>query len=511
MTAAHCLYQLSPDAVKIVAGDHVTTTVQESERVYYPLRFLLHEDYDHDTLHNDIALIELTEEIQYNDTISPVCLPTSLPHAGAISTTTGWGLTLRTGDKTHLNELHVPIVAHTVCSSPRYWGDYVTADMVCAGYHRHSVCRGDSGGPLVYNNNGNSPYSLIGVTSFVAKHCRTGGGTKPSVFTSVYTYLDWIGNNTAKEELNCTGYIASDDGHCYKYVANPMTYTEAREFCTAQGSHLIEIANQKEQYFLEGLIRGAQRSQTRFRRGFYEPVALFKNFMPRFSDIWIGLQNGQYYNWNTGATIVFSNWKHGDSVISGAPVCGGTSNYGKWSYFPCNNKRPFVCERSPLHNPNTLKCDVHCSMTKARNCYRYHRKQATYARAQEICREQGGHLAEISNEWEEYFLQGLIGDSYVWTGLRGSNNNWVRESGSVWASDSDWQNGRPSTYEEHCAAFHNNQWHDFPCNSRKEFVCENSQNGIPDILTCNCGIGVVMGTTKVRHLESTDILCLTSD
>ncbi len=513
MTAAHCLYQLSPDAVKIVAGDHVTTTVQESERVYYPLRFLPHEDYDHDTLHNDIALIELTEEIQYNDTISPVCLPTSLPHAGAISTTTGWGLTLRTGDKTHLNELHVPIVAHTVCSSPQYWGDYVTADMVCAGYHRHSVCRGDSGGPLVYNNNGNSPYSLIGVTSFVAKHCRTGGGTKPSVFTSVYSYLDWIGNNTAREDLNCTGYIMGDDGHCYKYVSNPMTYTEAQEFCQAEGSHLIEVGSQKEQYFVEGLIKGfpiwPQKLQS---LGLPKYLQLFRNvkLWPRGSNVWIGLQNSNWFTWNTGDPILFSNWKSDGAIINGMPVCGATTNDGEWSYFPCDRKHPFVCEREPVQISNTQECEVKCSMKKARNCYRFHREQLDYDRAQEICHTEGGHLAEIDSEWEEYFLEGMVEGNQVWIGLRERNNNWSWESGSP-VSFSKWKLGGPSTHQEHCAAFQNSQWHDFPCTSRKDFVCENSQNGIPDILTCNCGIGPVMGTTKLRHLESTDILCLTSD
>ena len=220
MTAAHCLYQLSPDDVKIVAGDHVTTSMQESERVYYPLTFLPHEEYDHGTLHNDIALIELKEEIQYNDTISPVCLPTTPAPTGGISTATGWGLALRTADKTRLNELRIPIVNNIVCRSHQYWGNRVSADMVCAGYHGQSVCRADPGGPLVYNNDGNSPYSLIGVSSFVAKYCRTRGGTKPSVFTSVYSYLDWIRKKTASEELNCT--------KCFKWWCKCLPFVLTR-------------------------------------------------------------------------------------------------------------------------------------------------------------------------------------------------------------------------------------------------------------------------------------------
>ncbi len=221
LTAAHCLHYRDSDVllpvelVKVVVGDHVTTTVQPSEREYFPRRFLLHEDYNRGTLDSDIALIELTEAIQYNnDTITPVCLPTGPPPVGEICTTTGWGWTLRTGDRTHLNELHAPIISNAVCRSQRYWGNNITPNKVCAGYSRHGICRGDSGGPLVCNNNGNSPYSLVGVTSYVSRGCRNQDGRKPSVFTNVFSYLDWI-----QSTIYCV------KGHSYRYE-NEMTEVE---------------------------------------------------------------------------------------------------------------------------------------------------------------------------------------------------------------------------------------------------------------------------------------------
>ncbi len=93
LTAAHCLHYedsdilLPVEAFKVVVGDHLTTTVQPSEREYFPQRFLLHEDYNRTTLDNDIALIELTEAIEYNEVIAPVCLPTSPPPDREMCTT----------------------------------------------------------------------------------------------------------------------------------------------------------------------------------------------------------------------------------------------------------------------------------------------------------------------------------------------------------------------------------------------------------------------------------------
>ncbi len=328
LTAAHCLHDRSGDiystqAIKVVAGDHVTTRVQASERVYFPKRFLLHEDYNHATLDSDIALVELTETIEYNDVIAPVCLPTGPPAAGEICTTTGWGLTLGTGDRTRLNELHLPVLSNGVCGSQRYWGDYITPNMICAGYRSHGVCSGDSGSPLVCNNNGNGPYTLIGVTSFVARGCRNTRGTKPSVFANAYSYHQWIQNSI----LNCDGYVRSEAGHCYKYFKNGKYYSEAKKFCRSQGSYLVEIGSQMEQNFLQELVGGKKS--------------------------WIGLQDKDrrknWDHWNSGSPVVFSNWGHGEPNNHRGEYCAELRNdgdwNGRWNDKNCQRKRNFVCER----------------------------------------------------------------------------------------------------------------------------------------------------------------------
>ncbi len=46
-----------------------------------------------------------------------------------------------TGNRNNLHEVHMPTVGHGTCSRPRYWGNQVTSKMLCAGYHRHGICR----------------------------------------------------------------------------------------------------------------------------------------------------------------------------------------------------------------------------------------------------------------------------------------------------------------------------------------------------------------------------------
>ena len=52
-----------------------------------------HEDWDHNTLENDIALIELPEAIEFNDYIKPSCMPAAgqTANPGDLVSVIGWG------------------------------------------------------------------------------------------------------------------------------------------------------------------------------------------------------------------------------------------------------------------------------------------------------------------------------------------------------------------------------------------------------------------------------------
>eukprot|EP00095_Tigriopus_kingsejongensis_P002459 maker-scaffold1402_size43054-snap-gene-0.7 protein:Tk02459 transcript:maker-scaffold1402_size43054-snap-gene-0.7-mRNA-1 annotation:"hemolymph proteinase 24" len=82
-----------------------------------------------------------------------------------------------------------PVILASECRS--LWGSYRQKDQVCAGRNGKSSCFGDSGGPLVVQSDDGTMFQ-IGVVSFGARRCA---GRKPSVYTRVSPYVDWIREN----------------------------------------------------------------------------------------------------------------------------------------------------------------------------------------------------------------------------------------------------------------------------------------------------------------------------
>uniref|UniRef100_A0A8C3SV50 Peptidase S1 domain-containing protein n=1 Tax=Chelydra serpentina TaxID=8475 RepID=A0A8C3SV50_CHESE len=146
---------------------------------------------------NDIALIKLAEPVQLSETIQPACLPAN----GAILAQdfpcyiTGWGRLWTNGPiSDDLQQALLPVVDHATCSKWDWWGFRVKETMVCAGGDGVvSGCNGDSGGPL--NCYGANAWEVHGIVSFGSGlSCNT--LKKPTVFTRVSAYIDWINEMT---------------------------------------------------------------------------------------------------------------------------------------------------------------------------------------------------------------------------------------------------------------------------------------------------------------------------
>ena len=70
-------------------------------------------------------------------------------------------------------------------------------------YSGKDSCEGDSGGPLVFPSFSKLTYYQVGIVSFGSNKCGIG---KPSTYTKVTSFLDWIKENlepwnTKKMEL----------------------------------------------------------------------------------------------------------------------------------------------------------------------------------------------------------------------------------------------------------------------------------------------------------------------
>nr|XP_008199316.2 PREDICTED: brachyurin-like [Tribolium castaneum] len=158
--------------------------------------FVLHPNYNLDTLENDIGVIKLRLPVTFTDYIKPIdFLPSYdlLPNMGGIMNL-GWG---QLNDETAgiTDELHyvylIPI-SNEECQLS--FGSQILDTMVCAGGNfNEGFWKGDSGTPLVRYSNGPRT-THVGVASFISKNgCDT---PEPSGYTRTYPFVDWIRNVT---------------------------------------------------------------------------------------------------------------------------------------------------------------------------------------------------------------------------------------------------------------------------------------------------------------------------
>jgi trypsin len=237
ITAAHCteddfgnLIPASQMAVTVGAND---PAAGEGKR-YLVSQVIRHEKYNSNTLLNDIALLKLTQTINYTNA-TPIRLVSENDSAagatdpGVLAWVTGYGLT-RVSPPAYpstLQKVQLPIVTNAQASV--VWTDIPVTD-VMAGYLNggKDACAGDSGGPLVVPVAGQ--YKLAGIVSWGSSNCNTYGA-----YTRVSIFASWISSKTGIEinfkppvpsgdSIVCPGISSSD------YSISPVTGATAYEW-----------------------------------------------------------------------------------------------------------------------------------------------------------------------------------------------------------------------------------------------------------------------------------------
>uniref|UniRef100_S4RE39 Peptidase S1 domain-containing protein n=1 Tax=Petromyzon marinus TaxID=7757 RepID=S4RE39_PETMA len=93
VTAAHCLISVSVSV--IVLCKHNTLRPTPGELDLKVANYVVHPEFDAQTLRNDIAVLELERNVRVTDLIAPVCLPDdrvqTLTTPGTMLAVTGWG------------------------------------------------------------------------------------------------------------------------------------------------------------------------------------------------------------------------------------------------------------------------------------------------------------------------------------------------------------------------------------------------------------------------------------
>ncbi|NXD88299.1 CTRC protein, partial [Halcyon senegalensis] len=192
LTAAHCIS--STLTYRVVLGKQNLAIEDEPGSLAVGVdKIIVHEKWNSFLIINDIALIKLAQTVEETETIQAACLPPSglILKNNYPCYVTGWGRIRTNGPLADiLQQALLPVVDYETCSQWDWWGSLVLPTMVCAGGDGIvSGCNGDSGGPLNCENDG--LWEVHGIVSFGSGlSCNL--KKKPTVFTRVSAYIDWI-------------------------------------------------------------------------------------------------------------------------------------------------------------------------------------------------------------------------------------------------------------------------------------------------------------------------------
>lgn len=190
VSAAHCFESNNKvDMWTVVLG----TISSDRENGLKLKRIIVYERFTSDTHHSDIALLELSNPVNFKQDIRPVCLPSMSENFADDKScyVTGWGALKSEGlSSSTLQQAEVKIINSDLCGSPQMYGNLIDPSMICAGYVEGKIdaCQGDSGGPLV-TTQANGNWALIGIVSF-GDGCAL--PDRPGVYSRVTYLRSWI-------------------------------------------------------------------------------------------------------------------------------------------------------------------------------------------------------------------------------------------------------------------------------------------------------------------------------
>lgn len=205
VTAAHCVLQNSHKKQRIVAAFSKLSEVDEAY-VYEISDYIIHPEFDMNTVANDIALLRLAYPIDTANPgikiirlVSPEEEQLGLIAPGTMATITGWGTTQYMGEQP--DQLQVGTLPIISVETANQWFaetsqgmNTVLESMLPAGYEEGGVsgCHGDSGGPLAVKDSSDN-FVLAGITSW-GNIC--GAPKQPAVYTRVPYFYHWIMENS---------------------------------------------------------------------------------------------------------------------------------------------------------------------------------------------------------------------------------------------------------------------------------------------------------------------------
>ncbi|XP_055389769.1 trypsin alpha-3-like [Condylostylus longicornis] len=181
LSAGHCVYGQSASNTHVRAGSN---NWNYGGVVKPAKRLIRRQDFNINTLHNDISLILLKSPFTKSSYIGAIARATHLPANGVKMEVSGFGTTSSGGNLApYLKKVWVEMFSFAKCQ--KLYNNGLFDTMFCAGVPQggKDSCQGDSGGPITYNGR------LVGVVSW-GDGCAT--KQHPGVYTRVPLYKGWI-------------------------------------------------------------------------------------------------------------------------------------------------------------------------------------------------------------------------------------------------------------------------------------------------------------------------------
>jgi secreted trypsin-like serine protease len=204
LTAAHCIQdkgeheQRRPEHAYVVVGKHDLKSQHErSFRVASIKKFIVHSSwkpYRH-KYDADIALIILQNQLDFNERIKPICLPSQTVELSSLigksGTVAGWGTNEENDPIADVPSImEIPIISEDDCVNSNFHYEIVMSHRTfcTAGNMGRGPCKGDSGSGLAVKEN--DVWVIYGIVSAtLAGSCN---GQSNVVYTSVAQFSDWI-------------------------------------------------------------------------------------------------------------------------------------------------------------------------------------------------------------------------------------------------------------------------------------------------------------------------------
>jgi len=204
ISAAHCIegkagqYFFTPRDIVVILGAHNLSDTLEIGKITAGVKAThVHHDWNPhvDSFDADIAILELSNQIHFDQYIQPICLaePDSVAASINFGYVVGFGKSERADKEEIARVIETPIHSYRVCGTNSSDHQPLLSNRAfCGGYANGTgVCTGDSGSGLIVIHEG--IYYLRGiVSSSLGGRIEGCNLYQYSIFTDILGFFGWI-------------------------------------------------------------------------------------------------------------------------------------------------------------------------------------------------------------------------------------------------------------------------------------------------------------------------------